>query len=371
LVGYNQKTISSSYSVAAVTSRGQYIDPHVGGLVGGGANLAMVVKDSYFLASSDGGGPDNKIGKPLTIEQLAQQASFSGWDFWGADVDGAGDRWFMPADSFPVLAWQTEVTGLQRTPDVTGLPLERAKAALIAAGFIPGDVGYDFHRSLPAHYVIHAEPYSVAPVGETIGLVASSGQSYDWADNPGDGAPANPYQIATAGQLESLTDHPELWDRHFILTADVDLAGRTYQAALIAPGTHDATAGFQGTPFTGSLDGQDHAISNLFIQADGRGYVGLFGMIGQTGRVERLHLRDAIVKTPASGTPTRSGNVTSYLGVLAGGNEGAIADCSATGGIVIGVSSADGLVGVNRGSVTDCHIDVIVTSSATTTTIRR
>jgi len=366
LVGYNQKMILSSYSVAEVTSHGKYTESFVGGLVGRGANLTMVVKDSYFLAPSDGGAPDNKIGKPLTITQLTQQASFPAWDFWGADADGAGGHWFMPVDSFPVLAWQTEVTGLRNVPNVTGLPLEQAQAALTAAGFVPGDVRYDFHRTLPAGCVIHAEPHSVLPVGATVALVASSGEAYDWADNPGDGSAADPYQIATAGQLESLTDHPELWDRHFVLTADVDLTGRTYQAALIAPGTHSTTAGFQGTPFAGSLDGQGHAIRNLFIQAGGQGYAGLFGMIGKTGRVEQLGLLDAIVKTPpSSGTATRSGSVTSYLGVLAGGNEGAIADCSAVGGLVIGVSSGDGLVGVNRGTVTDCSADVVVTGSTT------
>jgi hypothetical protein len=362
LVGSNETTIHSSYSVAEVTSRGKYIDPRVGGLVGRGANLTMAVKDSYFLAPSDGGGPDNKIGKPLTIAQLTQRASFPAWDFWG--TDGVGDPWFMPVDSFPVLAWQTEVTGLRNVPNITGLPLVQAQAALTAADFVPGDVRYDFHRTLPAGCVIHAEPHSVLPVGATVALVASSGQTYDWADNSGDGSASDPYEIATAGQLESLTDHPELWDRHFLLTADVDLAGRTYQGALIAPGTHSTTAGFQGTPFTGSLDGQGHAVRNLFIQADGWSYAGLFGMIGKTGRVERLGLLDAIVKTPSIvGTPTRSGNVTSYLGVLAGGNEGAIADCSAVGGIVIGASPGDGLVGVNRGSVTDCSADVVVTGS--------
>jgi hypothetical protein len=362
LVGSNEKTIHSSYSVSEVTSRGKYVDPRVGGLVGRGANLTMVVKDSYFLAPSDGGGPDNKIGKPLTIAQLTQQASFPAWDFWGTDADGAGDPWFMPVDSFPVLAWQTEVTGLRNVPNVTGLPLERAQAALTAAGFVPGDVRHDFHRTLPAGCVIHAEPHSVLPFGATVGLVASSGQAYDWAANPGDGTLANPYQIGTAGQLESLADHSELWDKHFVLTADLDLTGRVYTTALISPGTW-TTTGFSGTAFTGSFDGQGHAIRSLFIETENRGYAGLFGVIGDTGQVSNLSLPDAVVKTPStSGTATRSGAVTAYFGVLAGGNYGQIASCSATG-IVMSRYTDDGFVGVNRGSVTDCSVDVVVTGS--------
>lgn len=372
LVGYNQGTISASYSLAGVSSQGKYTELRLGGLVGRVVNSVNIVRNCYFLASADGGGPDNKIGTPLTAAQMMQQASFSGWDFWGTDVDGIGDRWFLPADSFPVLVWQTEVTGLRRVPNVTGLPLDRARSVLAAAGFVLGDVIYDFHRSLPAGCVIHAEPHSVLPLGATIDLVAGSGQTYDWTDNPGDGTEANPYQIATAGQLESLIDRPELRDRHFVLTADVDLAGRRYLAALIAPGTYDTTLGFDGTAFTGTFDGQGHTIRNLFIQVDGRDYTGLFGVVGTEGRIRRLKLLDAIVRTPpTSGSPTRSGANTAYMGVLAGLNYGTIADCSAANGLVIGSTSGDGFVCVDHGSITDCHADVVVVSSGTTTTIIR
>ncbi|MEN6332794.1 MAG: PASTA domain-containing protein, partial [Phycisphaerales bacterium] len=279
LAGSSQGTISSSYSTCWVTDQDAsvYQQPQLGGLVGRTAGRSNSAKDCYFLAPADNGGPDNGVGEPLTIAQMMQQSSFAGWDFWGTDVDGTGDRWFMPAGSSPVLAWQTEVTGLRRVPDVAGLTLERAKATLSAASFVPGDVSYDFHRTLPGGYVVHAEPYSVAPVGATVDLVAGSGKVYDWTANPGDGSEASPYQIETAGQLESLGDHPELWDKRFVLTADVDLAGRTYATALISPGTHDPTAGFLGTAFAGSFDGQSHVIRNLFIQTEYRGYVGLFG----------------------------------------------------------------------------------------------
>lgn len=373
LVGYSQGMILSSYSVARVTSQGLYASPYVCGLVGRFANRSNPVTNCYFLASTDGPLPAIEIGTPLTAAQMMQQASFSGWDFWGTDADGVDNRWFMPADSFPVLAWQTEVTGLRRVPDVSGLPLERARTSLIAAGFVPGDVSYDFHRTLPGGYVVHAEPHSVAPLGSTIDLVAGSDQGYAWTTNPGDGSEANPYQIQTAGQLESLADHSELWDEHFVLTADVDLAGRTYTTALISPGTHDPTAGFLGTVFAGSFDGQGHVIRNLFIQTEYRGYVGLFGMIGETGRVSRLHLLDAIVRIPSTGgTPTRRGGgaaVVAYFGVLAGCNYGTISDCSATG-VVMSQNTDRGLVGINLGSMTECYADVAITAFGTTVIVR-
>ena len=71
------------------------------------------VKDCYFLDWMDGGGPDNGIGTPLTSAQMKQQASFVGWDFWGTAADGINDAWFMPPNAYPVLVWQTDITGLR------------------------------------------------------------------------------------------------------------------------------------------------------------------------------------------------------------------------------------------------------------------
>ena len=43
----------------------------------------------------------------------------------------------------------------------------------------------------------------------------------------GAGTAADPYQIATAQDLIDLGETPEDYDKHFILTSDIDLSGRT------------------------------------------------------------------------------------------------------------------------------------------------
>jgi hypothetical protein len=216
--------------------------------------------------------------------------------------------------------------------------------------------------------------YLLAPPGATIALVASSGGAYDWTRNPGAGTADHPYEVQTAGQLESLIDHPELWDRHFVLSADLDMTGRQYEVAPIAPDVNDfvtdvndfvrdeygrlknvndlvpdvnnPAADFQGTPFRGVFHGQGHTIRNLTI-VGGSGtpheYVGLFGMVTPEGRVEDLHLRDARIR---GGRGTRS-----FVGALAGYNAGTIVDCSATG--VIDGGKGDGLVGFNTGTLSN------------------
>jgi hypothetical protein len=240
---------------------------------------------------------------------------------------------------------------LRRVPEVAGLPLDEARLALTAAGFVADTIRYDFSRTIPAGHVISATPYPLATAGAAISLVVSLDAAYVWTDNPGNGAAALPYRIETAGQLESLIDHPQLWDKHFVLSADLDMTGRTYSKALVAPDADDTRGnGFQGTPFRGSFDGQGHAIRNLIIHQDTtHDYMGLFGMIAPGARIDNLTLLDADV---VGGTGS-----SSYIGALAGYNQGTITNCWATGFVHYG--RGDGLVGFNAGSMIDCRSDVI------------
>lgn len=348
LAGSNGGTLTASYAVAAVTGAGQ----HVGALAGS-HYAEEPVTAAYFLDPADGGGPDNDIGVSLTSVQMKQQASFVGFDFWGTAADGQGDFWLMPPDGYPLLAWQVADSGLEAVPDVSGMSVEEAVAMLEAAGFVAGEVSHDFHRTIPAGCVIRADPHSFAAPGATIDLIVSLEGTYDWADNPGDGTTANPYQVQTPGQLESLADHPELMDQRFVLVADLDMAAREYEKALIAANTVRGK-NFLGVPFTGRFDGQGYTISNLAIRPfdvhQSFDYLGLFGMIEQGGRVEDLHFINADVAGVSGGTH--------YVGVLAGYNNGVVKDSSATGLVYGSDRDSDGLVGYSRVPPSNCRIDV-------------
>jgi hypothetical protein len=346
LAGENSDTIIACYAIAAVTGQGQ----RVGGLVGTDWDLHPVT-DSYFLDPANGGGPNNEKGVPLTDAQMRRQASFIGFDFWGTDEDGKHDLWFMPQDAYPILAWQAGADDLRAIPDVLGMPLEEAVAALEAAGFAIGETSYDYYRLIPPGCVIAVDPRAFAAPGDEIDLIVSLDGTYDWAENPGDGTADNPYQIATPGQLESIADDEALLDKHFVLAADLDMVGRTYQVALIAPDT-DKLRDFQGTPFTGTFDGQGHAIRNLTMRPfDARysdDYVGLFGMIAKGGVVEEVRLVDADVA---------GGGSHDYVGILVGYNTGTVRNCSVSGFIRGGDGA--GLAGYSLKAPTGCHIDVM------------
>jgi len=158
----------------------------------------------------------------------------------------------------------------------------------------------------------------------------------------GTGEPNDPYQIATAEDLMLLGETPEDYDKHFVLTADIDLdpnlpGRKVFDRAVIAPDTNDATTWFEGTAFTGVFEGNRHTISNLTIT--GAGYLGLFGQLGSwlhQAEVQDLMLLDASI--------IGSGN---YIGSLVGVNGGEVARCHSDGTVTGFGDQVGGLVGQN------------------------
>jgi hypothetical protein len=171
----------------------------------------------------------------------------------------------------------------------------------------------------------------------------------------GTGEPNDPYRIATAADLIALGETPEDYDKHFLLTADIDLdpnlpGRKVFDRAVIAPDTDSESEGFQGTAFSGAFDGNGHTVSHLTVA--GKDYAGLFGQIGwPRGVVKNVGVVDVNV--------TGSGYC---VGGLVGDNSGTVTHCYSTG-IVSGVASVGGLVGFNGGSVTDCYSTGAVSGS--------
>ncbi len=130
----------------------------------------------------------------------------------------------------------------------------------------------------------------------------------------------------------------------YILGADLNLGGVEWTPV----GTVDK-------PFLGVFDGNGHTLSNFQITTPGE-YNGLFGF--NAGTIQNLHLSDYSMVTNPAGT--------TYAGSIAGWNESTILNCSAKG--ILSVTSQfdvflGGLVGSNRGDISDCTAEVAVTFS--------
>jgi hypothetical protein len=171
----------------------------------------------------------------------------------------------------------------------------------------------------------------------------------------GSGEPNNPYQIATAENLMLLGDSPEDYDKHFILTADINLdpnlpGRKVFNRAVIAP--------VWVASFTGTFNGKGHTISNLTIAVhawlDNTDYLGLFG-----------HMVGEVKKLGVVGVNITGGDY--FVGGLIGYNTGTVTQCYSTGMIIIGSGAGDvepygsgGIMGTNVGDVIDCFSDSVV-----------
>jgi hypothetical protein len=234
----------------------------------------------------------------------------------------------------------------------------------------------------------------------------------------GDGTEESPYQIATAEQLDQVRDY---LDKHFILTADIDLADYENWEPIGAFEPLSDVPEDEETPkpelaFTGTFDGGGHTISNLAINQPEGIAVGLFGCVVGTeenpssisdltvqnvdvtgylmvGGVVGLQAEDCIVENVnltgnnnvrgfmmtggitggglhdminchAAADITVLGDGGAAAGVLGGGLEGSLIDCTATGTVTAEGNNCFALGGLagcagyaQKGEVTNSHAE--------------
>ncbi|MHC4703641.1 MAG: GLUG motif-containing protein, partial [Planctomycetota bacterium] len=199
----------------------------------------------------------------------------------------------------------------------------------------------------------------------------------------GSGTADDPYQIATAEDLIALGETPEDYDKHFILTADIDLdpnlpGRKVFDRAVIAPDVDDANWKFDGAPFTGQLDGIGHVVSNVTIS--GHSYLGMFGQLSSTARISNLGLEAVDVNGTGERVgglvgSSRGGSITAshsngaimgdaFVGGLVGSNHGGGISTSQSAGTVSGDGAVGGLVGLNfSGSVAKSYSTSVVSGT--------
>ncbi|MBV8040306.1 hypothetical protein HF895_12545 [Bacteroides sp. AN502] len=131
-------------------------------------------------------------------------------------------------------------------------------------------------------------------------------------------------------------------------------------------------------PFTGTLDGDGHSVSGIYINS-GTDYQGLVGVLGSGGTLQNVGVKTSYIKGGYSvggvcgrnrGTVTNcynSGSVTgnyAYVGGLCGQNYATVTNCYNTGKVT-GRNDAGGVCGINLmdGTVTNCYNSGSVTGT--------
>ena len=159
--------------------------------------------------------------------------------------------------------------------------------------------------------------------------------------------------FGTIGDPYLITDVDLLQEMNLDLGANYTLMNDIDASATFGwnGGQGFVPVGTESNRFNGTLNGNNHTVTGLFINRSGTTYVGLFGFLGSRGLVKNLGLAGSNI----------TGN--QMVGGLAGLNfEGIVSNCYATGN-VSGNLFIGGLIGDNRGWVNDSHASGNTTGS--------
>ncbi|WZL72511.1 GLUG motif-containing protein [Clostridiaceae bacterium 35-E11] len=345
LVGYNSGSIAESYAMGSASGTANYI----GGLVGD--NFGSIT-NSYALVNVSGntyvgglaGCNSDGYGKTGSIVNAYATGSIIGSTSYGGLV-GYKARASIVTNSF----WNIETSGMTSSAAGTG----KTKTEMSQQStFNPWDFTdiWRIDEGLTYPYLLN-NLQNPKPAPKYFA--------------GGSGTEADPYQVATAEQLDKVRNY---LDKHFIQTADIDLG--------VAPWNQGegwepiGTVGLENK-FAGAFDGDGYKTSNLTINRPTTDYVGLFGC--SSGVLKNIGLENVNVKGAKytggllgmsdsggySEANYATGNVvgTQYVGGLAGGTPGnnlqiakSYANVDVQGNWGVG-----GLVGMMYGSISNSY----------------
>jgi hypothetical protein len=177
-------------------------------------------------------------------------------------------------------------------------------------------------------------------------LFIAGGLFADGVQPSGSGTEADPYLVAAYNNLLWVSTNSSSWGSYFIQTADIDASATFWPPG--GPGFSPIGTSMT-TPFTGSYDGQEHIIDNLFINRPTTSHIGLFGCTGNA-YIVNIGITNAYI--------TGNGRVG---GLIGDNNLTTVINCYSTG-VVNGNDNVGGMIGENYvASVINCYSTINVT----------
>ena len=177
----------------------------------------------------------------------------------------------------------------------------------------------------------------------------------------GEGTAEKPYQIGNANELYwfaglvngTLENVQQNESAHAILTTDITMNKGVLDADknLVSgvnftewtPIAQPAEGNDWESEYTGTFDGNGHSVSGLYFNNKRISYVGLFGNIGENGKISNVEVLDSYFQFDEKG------------GGVCGRNYGELQNCSNSSTVIgCGRVGAGGVCGMNYGTVIDC-----------------
>ena len=366
VAGHNRGTVSNSYSRMTVTGNTQ-----VGGLVGWNETASGIITNSYAAggvathgeagtrggvsgtnAAADFGGLVGKNNNSATVtagywdtEASGQAASAAGAAQTTAGLQsptgatGIYSAWgtvkwdFGTASQYPALKYDTDGVGGATWQEFGGQ---------VRIAPVDYDTDNDGLIEVDSLAKLNAIRYDLNGDG---GVTPADKASYDTAF---------PNAQGSMGCLNSACAGYELTD-DLNFDQNNDNAITSADAAWWNSGAGWAPIGDWANPFNATFDGRGHTISNLYIRIGG-GDVGLFGSTDTSSVIRNLGMVNPSID--------RTGALTlDSAAAVAGSNRGAIQRVFVSGGSIWAFSKTGGLVGHNRGAISDSYSRMAVTGN--------
>lgn len=200
-----------------------------------------------------------------------------------------------------------------------------------------------------------------------LGLLVLCGSA---AGMEGSGTETDPYVITNVEQLQAMRDDLGAW---YVLGNDIDAT----DTVTWNGGAGFEAVGSEANSFTGTLDGQGHVITGLYINRPSDGEVGLFGIIRDGAELKNVGLADVnmtgfrcgslaaasrsstIYRAWSSGTVRGTSPDQHPMGGLVGANtyDSLLSQCFSSVDVYANYNRAGGLAGLNnKGSIIiDCY----------------
>lgn len=329
----------------------------------------MILNDEEQPMPDDGG----QNGTNTSLSALKLKATYQGlgWDF-----DNVWE--IQETETFPYLKTQTAPPYFTQTLKAGDTHIE---GSCVEAGTIIVRVG-DKTFSTQSTGNTWSIDVDELTGGECVMIIAQAeGKMPSYVITAtvgytGEGTEESPYIVSTADDLHNITE-----SGYYKLANDIDVSGWIEENN--AEGGWSPIGGI-GPALAITLDGDGHTVSGLRCDA-GYTHTGLFAKIAKDGIVKNLkiELADGNVYTESNsfgaivglnkGTISNCeviGTVSDGLtiGGIAGENMGSIERCHTAGSISSATTSASvgGICGnVSTGNITDCYSDMAVTTTAT------
>ena len=346
LVGANGGVVVASYSTGSVMGKkgGEDFDPFVGGLIGELSDEDGTIEASYYdstVATITNG--TNTTGAQPTA---ALQGTISFMDIYADWAENSGVWHLGTADAYPLLRVDFDGDGRSSVEEFGTQPRTGG-----GTGGNPDDGGTPPEPDPEPE----PDPYDVDGDGliEVANLEALNAIRYDLG---GAGTPIGSlegYYMESFGQ----SSPPSGRYAGYELATDLDFSGsRWSEDGSVSGGWRPI--GDKSTPFTAIFEGNNRAISNLYINKPTESLVAFFGKLSEGGVVRHLNLLNVEV--------IGDDNVGSLVG---SNHSGTLVGCHATGSVTAtdnrdGDSDAGGLVGWNGGTLMACSAAVLVTATA-------